>query len=496
MLLLFFIALLSSVSAIIVPRVDVGVDIPDTYLIKFKDGVEDAIRDKHTAWVKSLERFNDDGTVAIGLRHKFSLAFHGYSAVLDKAALDIVRNSSEIADIKGVGTSIPPTTYLTQELGNTTDTDVDTILRTTDDKAPAEILTENNKGWNAYRLSRRDYKPNGYNNGPWIHDGFLGQGVDVFVLDTGINLAQPGFAGTKVVHDKNFVRGTQPSDLNGHGTMCAGVIAGKYAGLSPKATVHNVKIANDNDRSACDDAVAGIEHVVNAPGKNNLKVISMSQTGFTGRPDVSTAVAAAVKKGVHVVVCAGNFDVDACGVEPSNAPGAIVVGSVDPANKFPTKQTDREGTNVGRCVTIFAPGSRVPTLSAKNISPDYHYFAWGTSIAAPQVAALIANRLSKVGAQTPEQIRQWLVTTATKNQITGNLRNSPNLIAFTGVGENGGSSPTSGFQSAIPAKEVPEPADGGEASGGEQKVKGSKPAGGLASTWSGFISKQKEGAML
>ncbi|QDS76266.1 hypothetical protein FKW77_001616 [Venturia effusa] len=410
-------------------------EIEDTYIIRFKDNTADEIIKNHTSWIQSTTQYNLDGTVSRGIRHIFSLAFDGYSAVLDKDTVRQVRDSPEVSHVNIVGTSIPSTTVLTQAQ-SAPGPQVQTTYRIADDNSnPDAILTEPSKGWNANRVSHRDYKVSNYAQGPYVHDGYQGQGVNVYVLDSGINLAQPGFRGSSVVHGKNFVRGTSPSDLNGHGTMCAGVIAGHYAGLAPRAITTNVKIANDQDRAACDDTVAGLEWVVSQPGDNNMKVISMSQTGFTGRPDVSTAVAAAVKKGVHVVVCAGNYDVDACGVEPGNAPGAIVVGSVDPYNKFPTKWTQPEGTNVGRCVTIFAPGSKVPTLSAKNISPDYHYFAWGTSIAAPQVAALIANQLSRVGPQKPEEIRQWLVSTATKGQIVGDLRGSPNLIAYNGVGE-------------------------------------------------------------
>jgi subtilisin family serine protease len=443
MVSLALLVFVSFASGLVVPRADGALDLVDTYLIKFKEGVPHEIQENHTAWIESFQKFNEDGTVSSGLRHRFSLAFHGYSAVLDDSILDIVRNRPEIAEIKAVGTSVPPDTFLT--LAGTDEPGTESTERIfSDNSGPAEILIEKNKGWNANRLSHRNYTANGYNNGPWTHDGYLGQGVDVFVLDTGINLAQPGFAGSTVVHAKNFVRGTQPSDINGHGTMCAGVIAGKYAGLAPLAKTHNVKIANDQDRASCDDTVAGIEYVVNAPGKNNMKVISLSQTGFTGKPDVATAVAAAVKKGVHVVVCAGNYDVDACGIQPSNAPGAIVVGSIEPDNSFPTKRTSPEGTNLGKCITVFAPGSRVPTLSATNISPGYRYWAWGTSIAAPQVAALIANRLSKVGPQTPDQIKKWLQATATKGQLKNDLKGSPNLIAFSGVGE------------ALPEDAVPE----------------------------------------
>jgi subtilisin family serine protease len=418
-----------------------AIEIEDTYIIKFRDDASDHVIKNHTSWIQSTTQYNEDGTVSRGIRHIFSLAFDGYSAVLDRETLRLVRHSPEVSYVNTVGTSIPPKTYLTPADGSQgpSNLDIQTNYRAVEDnRNPDALQTEPSKGWNANRISHREFDAQkGYVNGPYIHDGYQGQGVNVYVLDTGINLAQPGFKGSTVLHGKTFVRGTQPSDLNGHGTMCAGVIAGNYAGLAPRANTTNVKIANDQDRAACDDTVAGIEWVVSQPGNNNMKVISMSQTGFTGRPDVSAAVAAAVKKGVHAVVCAGNYDVDACSTEPGNAPGAIVVGSVDANNKFPTKKEQPEGTNIGKCVTLFAPGSRVPTLSAKNVSPEYHYWAWGTSIAAPQVAALVANQLSRVGPQTPDQIREWLVKTATKGQIVGDLRGSPNLIAYSGIGEKG-----------------------------------------------------------
>jgi subtilisin family serine protease len=161
----------------------------------------------------------------------------------------------------------------------------------------------------------------------------------------------------------------------------------------------------------------------------------MSQYGFSGRPDVGTAVEAAIERGVHFVVCAGNDGFDACRVQPSNAAGAIVVGSIDGYNKLPSRWSDLEGTNFGKCVTIFAPGSRVPSLSAKNVEEDYEYWSWGTSIATPQIAALVANRLSAMGPQSPAEIKAWLQETATKDQIQGDLKGSPNLIAYTGVGQ-------------------------------------------------------------
>jgi subtilisin family serine protease len=456
MLLSFVLSLVTITSAIVLPRSDGTITLPNTYIVKFKDGAPEAVREKHTAWIKSLREYSADGSLEHGLRHKFSLAFQGYSAVLDKVSLERVRRSPETGEITPVvGISAPSPAFLTEELDPQVKSDNERMLLATADNFTtnlAEIRTEQNKGWNAYRLTNRSYAPNGYQRAPWIHDGYLGQGVQVYVLDTGVNLAHPGFAGSKIVHGKNFVRGSNSTDIQGHGTMCAGLIAGTYAGLSPRATVTSIKVSNDKGVTFGDTTVAGIEHVVNSPGTvNNMKVISLSQTGFTGRQDVSIAVAAAVKRGVHVVVCAGNQDVDACNVQPSNAKGAIVVGSVNPYNMLPSLHTEIEGTNTGPCITIFAPGSRVPTLNTKNLNLASPYFGWGTSIATPQVSALIANRLSKVGPQTPEQIRRWLVSTATKDQIVGPLVRSPNLIAFSGVGEWEGTSGAGVFEPAIPA---------------------------------------------
>ncbi|KAF2669672.1 subtilisin-like protein [Microthyrium microscopicum] len=289
------------------------------------------------------------------------------------------------------------------------------------------------RGWNANRISHRNFT-RGYNAGPWVRDRHLGKGATVYVLDTGVNLKNPGFKGSPISFGHNFVgsRGagkTNDNDNHGHGTMCAGVIAGDRHGLSPEAAMVAVKIANDLNRSACDDVVAGIEWVLQQPGDNGMKVISMSHYGFTGLPDVSTAVGKAVDRGLHFVVCAGNDGRDSCRVQPSNARGVISVGRTQDAGG-----REMESTNIGKCITVFAPGTRVPTLSAKNIDPNYKYFSWGTSVAAPQVAALIANRLSAVGTQKPAQIRSWLQETATKDQIEGNLQGAPNLIAYNGIG--------------------------------------------------------------
>jgi subtilisin family serine protease len=445
-------ALIQAATAIVArPPPPTSQELPHTYLIKFKENTPAHIRNNH---IQSIQNQGKDHPT-VGIRHVFSLAFNGYSAVLNEATLNKVQHANEVLSIDHVGLSAEqprrPDNFANHVIAQQR-------IATEADELKADpigsgarvasdgLFTVHNKGWNAIRISHRNYT-GGYDEGPWVHDRYLGKGVRVYVLDTGVNIKQPGFEGTEVSFGKNFVGWragtprTNDEDNHGHGTMCAGVIAGTKHGLSPEAKMIAVKIADDNNRSACDDVVAGIEWVLAQPGDNGMKVISMSHYGFKGKPDVSTAVTAAVAKGLHVVVCAGNDGKDSCSVQPSNAKGAIAVGSVNGFNKIPVKGTtdvggvEMENSNIGKCITVFAPGTRVPTLSNKNLDPKYRYVSWGTSVAAPQVAAVVANRLSAVGSQTPAQIRVWLQATAIKGQVEGDIKGAPNLIVFNGAGK-------------------------------------------------------------
>ena len=77
-MLSFFLAyLLGLASAVAVQRKGVGEELPDTYILKFRKNLKEEVRSNHTAWIRSLERINADGTVARGLRHEFSLTFDG-----------------------------------------------------------------------------------------------------------------------------------------------------------------------------------------------------------------------------------------------------------------------------------------------------------------------------------------------------------------------------------------------------------------------------------
>merc|ERR1719174_135377 len=68
------------------------------------------------------------------------------------------------------------------------------------------------------------------------------------------------------------------------------------------------------------------------------------------RPALTSAVNAAVSKGVVVIVAAGNQGGDSCKYSPARVPSAITVGAID------EKDNIASFSNAGKCVDVFAPG--------------------------------------------------------------------------------------------------------------------------------------------
>ncbi|NIA11835.1 MAG: S8 family serine peptidase [Nitrospiraceae bacterium] len=140
-----------------------------------------------------------------------------------------------------------------------------------------------------------------------------GRGIVVAVIDTGIDKNHPDLYG-KVVSEKNFVEDEPTTDdLYGHGTHCAGIIAGtgeasggRYKGVAPGASLMNIRVLDSEGSGYLSDVIAGIEWAVD----NGADVISISLGGsYAGdvyaKPDCM-AVDSAMDAGVVVCVAAGN----------------------------------------------------------------------------------------------------------------------------------------------------------------------------------------------
>lgn len=220
-----------------------------------------------------------------------------------------------------------------------------------------------------------------------------GAGIIVAVLDTGVYLDHPVFAGRllpgrDVVSDDATPRDDGPGFGWGHGTHVAGVVAR----MAPQAKLLPVRVLDANGRGNTFTLAYAIEWAVN----NGADVINLSLGAESGSRILEETVAWAAGQGVVIVAAAGNEFTQTVQV-PAGLPGVIAVASVDSANL-------KAGfSNYGEWVDIAAPGvgitSSVPFTAGTAIVPagaplaanNPGYAAWsGTSMSTAFVSGAAA----------------------------------------------------------------------------------------------------------
>ncbi|MEU8773941.1 S8 family peptidase [Streptomyces sp. NPDC048606] len=243
-----------------------------------------------------------------------------------------------------------------------------------------------------------------------------GEGVTVYVIDTGINAAHREFGGrARAGHNAVFMEGS--ADCNGHGTHVAATAGGATYGVAKGVSLVGVKVADCRGDGSLSAILKGIDWMVkdvarNArrPGGGGPVVANMSMGGSRSR-SMDAAVVRAVASGITFTVAAGNEGRDACVGSPSNVPQALTVGATDAADHSPAF------SNHGRCVDLSAPG--VSVTSAWKGSATALARASGTSMAAPHVAGAAALLLAGGAARTPDQVARVLLDSAVADRITG-----------------------------------------------------------------------------
>jgi subtilisin family serine protease len=244
---------------------------------------------------------------------------------------------------------------------------------------------------------------------------FTGQGVDVYVLDTGIQANHPDLEG-RVESCVSYSGEECGSDLNGHGTHVTGTVGSKTYGVAKKASLHDVKVLNQNGSGSYVGVIAGIDYVAqinNADPSRNIVMNLSLGGGFS--PALNSAINSAADSGVVVVVAAGNSNEDACNSSPASAERALVVGSINNSNQRSV------WSNWGSCVDIFAPGSGILSLSPNSGTST----KWGTSMASPHVAGVAALYLQA------RKSTDFITSDGLEDQLSSNLEGSPNLRIST-----------------------------------------------------------------
>ena len=237
--------------------------------------------------------------------------------------------------------------------------------------------------YNLDRIDQRDLPL----NGSYSYPGKAGEGVHLYVIDSGINPNNPEFTG-HIGGGLSFIAGSAANDwadCNGHGTHVAGTAAGKTFGVAKKATLHSLRVARCDGSLSGSDVLAALNWVAkNAPKPG---VVNMSLGSTNGRvPAWEEAARAVVFAGYPTAVAAGNQNISACDRSPGADPYVLTVGAVD---KYDMRASF---SNYGSCVKIFAPGVDIVSAYYKDSTKLAQMS--GTSMASPHVAGALAIKLS------------------------------------------------------------------------------------------------------
>ena len=273
--------------------------------------------------------------------------------------------------------------------------------------------------------------------------GYLGTGVRVAVLDSGIYSGHPDIApNLNIALCKSFVPAEPGIDpiIPGfnHGTHVAGIIAAPINGIgvqgvAPEAEIVAVKVlASATGSGAFSWVIQGIEYAVSI----EAAVINMSLGATFDRINAGGGGAgpllAALSRAINHAMAAGTLVVSAVGNEgvnlnsrlwsiPAQSGNGMAVSATGPIN---LQDFDRAAsyTNYGQSVVnVAAPGGDAVRYPQPNwyldmvlspSGPTGYYFADGTSMAAPHVSGLAALIIGKYGRLSPAQLRSIIQQSA------------------------------------------------------------------------------------
>jgi serine protease AprX len=282
-----------------------------------------------------------------------------------------------------------------------------------------------------------------------------GVGVNVAVIDTGIDATHPDLAGRVLKNVKladaqgaNLLDFIAPVNVEaladtdqagGHGTFVSGIVAGsgassggKYTGYAPKARLVGLSAGD----ASLFNVLAGFDYLLAHP-ELDVRVVNCSfsaNTLYDENDPVNIASRMLYERGVNVVFSAGNAGPGMHTLNPyAAAPWVISVGALDERGRLADFSSRGDFGSRNFRPTLSAPGTNVVSLRASGTNLTgttglptdaqqqslsatelpYYTTASGTSFSAPQVAGTIALMLEADPTLNPAQVRDILQRTAT-----------------------------------------------------------------------------------
>ena len=257
-----------------------------------------------------------------------------------------------------------------------------------------------------------------------------GTGVNVAIIDTGIDLKHPDLQ-ANIVGGKNCSTGKSYNDGNGHGTHVAGTVAALdnglgVVGVAPEAKLWAVRVLNNAGMGSWSSVICGVDFITSKAPANGgpITVANMSlggggssdnNCGNTNGDALHKAICKSRDAGDAYVVAAGNSGDNASKFVPAAYDDAVITvsaladsdglpGGTGAPTSYGPDDTFATFSNFGNAVDLGAPGV---TIFSTWKGRTYATLS-GTSMASPHVAGAAALYLNDNPGSTWTQIRDGL----------------------------------------------------------------------------------------
>jgi subtilisin family serine protease len=245
----------------------------------------------------------------------------------------------------------------------------------------------------------------------WAWGGSTGKGVRVAVIDSGVEHDHPAVGesvkgGVAIEIDKTaenglrYVTETQPEDIFGHGTACAGIIHA----IAPEAEIYSVRVLSREGKGRSLQFAAGIDWAV----ENGMQVINMSLSSSSEDyyAMFHRLTDEAYFKHVALVSAVNNISVPSYPSLYSSVFSVAAHEGRDPLDYY---------YNPSPPVEFGAPG-----IDLKVAWADKSYIvSTGNSFAAPHITGIVALVRAKHPELTPFQIKTVLCACASNARPGG-----------------------------------------------------------------------------
>jgi len=299
-----------------------------------------------------------------------------------------------------------------------------------------------------------------------------GAGVAVAICDTGVDYMNTYLGAAALSGNAKVIGGydtgedkADPMDADGHGTACAGIVAGTVAdsgnyigGVAPDAKIYALKITDASGQGPDSAIIAAWEWCITHKNDNPANPIMIISTSFGGErytsncdaslPDYVTTVQNVAAAGITIFASAGNEGYcDALG-SPACLSGVISVGAVydadvgtqspcvaaeccltkhanpdDPDCPYNIEETSAADKVTGYSdtasfLTLLAPSTQCATLQCSAKGSTFNTDFGGTSAACPYAAGAAAALQGAAKAEhgsflSPAQVRSFLTASGT-----------------------------------------------------------------------------------